>query len=120
MVDALLLETPRGTEALDAAKSIDEMAPIYNPKENDIEIELELAPEAYSLAGMFRQLREPEAIGDENIRVTIQMSYLPDLGPLICKFAGNARVIGPQSAREVVTNYALRILSGTGRDREID
>lgn len=120
MVDALLLEQPRSNEALDAAKNLDEMAPIYNPKENDIEIELELAPEAYSLAGMFRQLREPEAVGDENIRVTIQMSYLPDLGPLICKFAGNARVIGPQSAREVVTNYAQRILGGTERNREVD
>jgi proteasome accessory factor C len=120
MVDAKLLTNTRSAEAIEAAKSIDELSPIYNPKENDLEIELELAPEAYTLAGMFRQLKEPEEVGDENIRVTIQMSYLPDLGPLICKFAGNARVISPPSAREVVANYASKILSGSDINREVD
>lgn len=106
MVDARLGDEPRGVEALKAAKTLDETAPIYSPTDADTEVILELAPEAYQLAGMFGTIKEPTKVGEENIRVTIRMGYLPDIGPLVCRYGIHATVISPESAREVVRKYA--------------
>lgn len=106
MVDASLSEAPRGLEAIEAAKNLDETAPIYSPTEADTEVVLELAPEAYQLAGMFGMIKEPTKDGEENIRVTIKMGYLPDIGPLVCRYGVHAKVISPESAREIVRKYA--------------
>lgn len=116
MVDALIKDESRGFEALEAAKSVDETAPIYNPSEKDFEVELELAPEAYKLAGLVMQLSEPKHVGSENVRVTIKLGYLPDLGPLVCRFGTSARVIGPPEARAVVRKFAQHSLDGNLQD----
>lgn len=106
MVEATLLETSRGAEAIEAAKQLDETAPIYSPSDTDTEVVLELAPEAYQLAGMLGVIKEPAKPGTENIRVSIKLGYLPDLGPLVTRFGVHATVISPESAREVVRKYA--------------
>jgi proteasome accessory factor C len=111
MVDAAVLKVDRSQEALDAAVEIDETSPIYSPRETDIEVTLELAPEAYKLAAMFTTLEEPAKSGDENIKVKIRLGYLPDLGPLVCRFGVHAKVIAPAEAREVVHQFALQSLS---------
>jgi predicted DNA-binding transcriptional regulator YafY len=110
MVDAEMVDISRSEAALGAAKSLDETAPIYSPSSNDVEVELELAPEAYQLAGLVGAVREPAKVGEENIRVTIRLGYLPDLGPLVCRYGTHAKVIGPESAREVVRKFALQAL----------
>lgn len=110
MVDATVLELPRSEEAHKLASMLDETAPIYVPGSSDIEVTLQLAPEAYALAGYFTQLKEPAKVGDENIVVSIKVGYLPDLGPMVCRFGSSARVIAPAEAREVVRNYALKAL----------
>lgn len=120
MVDAELLEVSRSEEALAAAKSLDETAPIYNSSPSDTEVELELAPEAYQLASLAGNVREPVKIGEENIRVTIKFGYLPDLGPLICRFGTHAKVIGPKEAREVVRKFASQALNTGSGLGEVD
>jgi proteasome accessory factor C len=118
MVDAVITDKARRAEAIEAAKSLDETAPIYNPSDRDVEVELELAPEAYKLAGLVTQLSEPKAVGAENVRVTIKLGYLPDLGPLVCRFGTSARVIGPPEARAVVRKFAEQSLTGLNVDSE--
>lgn len=120
MVEAKLLNIPRSEASLKAASELDETAPIYSPSTNDVEVELELAPEAYQLAAMFEELREPVKLGQENIRVFIKLGYLPDLGPLICRFGIHARVISPKSAREVVRKYAEQTLFSYSETSEVD
>lgn len=111
MVDAVTLDFERSPEALLAATQLDETAPIYSPKDSDVEVTLELAPEAYKLASMFTTIEEPAANGNEFVRVKIRLGYLPDLGPLVCRFGANAKVISPPEAREVVRQFALQSLS---------
>lgn len=110
MVDAKLLDEPRSIEAIAAAKSLDETAPIYSPSDADTEVVLELDPEAYQLAGMLGAIKEPAKPGSEVIRVSIKLGYLPDLGPLVCRYGAHARVISPASAREIVKKYAQQAL----------
>lgn len=111
MVDAVILDQERSEEALAAAATIDEMASIYTPKSNDVEVVLELAPEAYKLATVFTQISEPRPTETENVRVNIRLGYLPDLGPLVCRFGQHARVISPPEAIEVVRKFAEHSLS---------
>ena len=106
MVDAEVLTENRSTEALEAAKNLDETAPIYNPSANDVEVELELGPEAYKLATLVSKVKEPTKLGGEKILVTIRLGYLPDLGALVCRFGNSVKVVGPQAAREVVRKFA--------------
>lgn len=110
MVDAQVLEVSRSNEAIQLAATIDETAPVYQATQNDTIVELELAPEAYALAGLFTQIREPESIEGNRIRATIKVGYLPVLGPMICKYGSHAKVIGPKVARDVVRQYALAAL----------
>ena len=118
MVDASIQNESRSADALSAAKTLDETAPIYNPSEHDVEVELELGPEAYKLAGLVMQLSEPKAVGSENVRVNIKLGYLPDLGPLVCRFGTSAKVIGPPEARAVVRKFAEQTLSSLATDAE--
>ena len=110
MVDAQILEVRRGAEAHAAANDLDVAGPIYRAGNSDTEVVLELAPEAYVLAGYFTQLKEPSKAGEENILVSIKVGYLPDLGPMVCRFGSNAKVISPPEAREVVRRYAQSAL----------
>jgi proteasome accessory factor C len=111
MVDAELLETARGSESLAAAAKLDDSAPIYTAATGDTEVVIELAPEAYALAGYFTQLVEPKKSGSENVLVTLKVGYLPDLGPMVCRFGGHAKVVSPAEAREVVRRYAEAALN---------
>lgn len=111
MVEAQLLDEARGEASLEAAKALDETAPIYNPSTSDVEVELELAPEAYKLAALSKAIAEPKKGESELIRATIKLGYLPDLGPLVTRYGASARVIGPKEAREVVRKFAEAALS---------
>lgn len=111
MVDAKLTKTARGEEALEAAANLDETAPIYNPNAHDVEVELELGPEAYKLAASTLEFEDFKKGKGGNIRVVIKFGYLPDLGPLVCRFGSNARVIRPAAAKEVVRKYAEQALA---------
>jgi predicted DNA-binding transcriptional regulator YafY len=72
-------------------------------------------PEAYELVSEFATLDEPAKGNSGTVRVKIKVGYLPNLGHLIAKYGGAARVIEPAEAREIVKNYCLMAL---GEDPE--
>lgn len=111
MVNAEVVDIERSPEALAAAEELDDTAPIYSPRETDIEVTLELEPEAYRLAAMFTTLEEPSKNGDEKITVKIRLGYLPDLGPLVCRFGTHATVKSPPEAKDVVRQFAEQSLA---------
>jgi len=83
---------------------------LYVPGESDTDVIVEVDPEAYELVSEFTTISEPNSSSGGVIRVTIKVGHLPNLGHLIAKYGGAARVISPPIARELVRNYALSAL----------
>ena len=94
----------------------------YVAEATDTEVTVEVTPEAYRLISEFQTLTEPKDVGSGTIRTQIKVGHLPNLGRLIAKYGGAARVIAPEEAREIVRNYALSALGAQGReiDREVE
>lgn len=104
-------ETPRSAAARDALDALDlEDDRVYVPGEHDTDVLVEVEPEAYELVAEYGTIDSPAPGSDGTIRVTIKVGYLPNLGHLIAKYGGAARVIAPASAREIVKKYALESL----------
>lgn len=120
MVDAKIIDEQRSDEAMEAAKSLDETAPIYSPSENDVEVVIELDPEAFELAGVLDQISAPKVLETKSIRVSVKMGYLPDLGPLVCRYGTHARVISPKAAKDVVRRFAQQALGEDNMAGDID
>lgn len=98
-------------EICEEAKNIQEIDDAdYIANDTDIEVTVEVAPEAYSLLGDFGA--EILKRDDKNQKVTalIKVGYLPYLGKVIAHYGGAARVLEPESARRVVREYALTAL----------
>lgn len=89
---------------------------IYQASKKDFSVEVELAPEAYVLAAHLKQLPKPDDNG--TIRITIQLGHLDNLGPLIAKFGGAARVISPEVAKSKVREFAERALGRESANQE--
>ena len=83
----------------------------------DTTVTVEVTPEAYRLITEFQAVNEPKDVGSGTIRAEIKVGHLPNLGRLIAKYGGAARVISPAEARDVVRNYALSVL---GEDGSLD
>ena len=94
----------------------------YVAESTDTEVTVEVTPEAYRLISEFQTLSEPKDIGSGTIRTQIRVGHLPNLGRLIAKYGGAARVISPAEAKEVVRNYALSALGAQNHelDREVE
>lgn len=94
----------------------------YVAESTDTEVTVEVTPEAYRLISEFQTLSEPKDIGSGTIRTQIRVGHLPNLGRLIAKYGGAARVIAPSEAKEVVRNYALSALGSQNHelDREVE
>jgi proteasome accessory factor C len=107
MVSAVELDV----EICDEAKKIQEIAEAeYESSETDINVTIEVTPEAYSLLGDFSAEHISEDKSSNVITATIKIGYLPYLGRVIAHYGGAARVLEPASARQVVRNYALTAL----------
>lgn len=82
----------------------------YIANDTDVEVTVEVDPEAYSLIGDFgAQIIKRD---DKTSKTTalIKIGYLPYLGKVIAHYGGAARVLAPESARRVVREYALTAL----------
>ena len=111
-----LTEMMRSKEASHEAERIDEIDDrVYVPGEGDTEVLVEVDPEAYELVSEFATMDEPSKSNSGTVRVKIKVGFLPNLGHLIAKYGGAARVIEPPEAREIVKNYCLQAL---GEDPE--
>jgi proteasome accessory factor C len=101
----------RSVAATEALAAIDEEEDrLYIPGEHDTDVVVEVDPEAYDLVAEYTHLDAPRGDSAGTIQVTIKVGYLPNLGHLISKYGGAARVISPAIARDIVRNYALESL----------
>jgi proteasome accessory factor C len=91
---------------------------IYIPKESDIDVTLELEPEAFSIIGDYQAVPLSD-LPNGNLQVRIKVGNLNTLGPLLARFGGSARVLAPEDARVVVRNFALRALGESTQDEQV-
>jgi proteasome accessory factor C len=103
----------------DAAREAELQEELYAPSDTDVEVVLELEPEAFSIAADFASGEKVMDLEDGRIRATIKIGYLPHLGKLIAEFGGAAIVLSPPEARAVVRDYALRSLGESGLDNKL-
>jgi proteasome accessory factor C len=101
------LEIAISEEARSISDILDEE---YTASDTDIEVVVEVEPEAYSLISDFAAEVENSDSKTGKVRAVIKVGYLPTLGRVINHYGGAARVISPESARRVVRNYALSAL----------
>ena len=106
-----ITDAARSEQAEAEAARVDELDDrVYIPDEHDTEVLIEVDPEAYELVAEFATSGAPDKSSDGTLRVTIKVGYLPNLGHLIAKYGGAARVIEPAEARRVVKEYCLHSL----------
>jgi proteasome accessory factor C len=107
------------SEAALGAELVDE---IYTSSETDTVVTLEVDPEAYSLIYDFKPVEEPESVTKTVKRFKIHVGDVRNLGRVIARFGGAARVISPEIARQSVRDFALNALgersSTTPKDAE--
>jgi len=82
----------------------------YVEHETDIDVTVSVKPEAFALLGEYQPVNEPVAKPNGEFEAVIRMGYLPNLGRLIARYGGAARVIAPAEARAVVRDHALAVL----------
>lgn len=104
---AEVLEIPICDEAKTIGEIVDEE---YTSSETDIEVTVEVEPEAYSLISDFAAEIQDTDGKTGKVRAIMKVGYLPTLGRVINHYGGAARVIAPESAKRVVRNYALTAL----------
>ena len=84
---------------------------IYAPSDQDTLVTVEVTPEAYELIGNFNaEVISTSGVGHEVKRIELRIGFLPNLGKLISRYGGAAKVIAPAEAREVVRVFALQAL----------
>lgn len=110
------LNRMRAIEILDEpisvkAKSIRQIEDaVYIAGAKDTKVLVEVEPEAYRLISEFKAINEPTSADDGKIRAEIKVGHLPNVGRLVARFGGTARVISPPEAKRIVKNYALAAL----------
>lgn len=119
MKNAELTATPISDEARSAAAVEDDL---YVAKETDTEVVVEVDPEAYRLIGESANFEAMIADGNNpgTVRATIRVGYLPNIGHLIARYGGAARVISPEEAKQYVREYALGALEATPEASNIE
>ncbi|NBW72921.1 MAG: WYL domain-containing protein [Microbacteriaceae bacterium] len=85
---------------------------IYTPSENDLDVVLEVEPEAYGLIHEFKPAESPEQVSKYVKRFTVKIGDVRTLGRIIARFGGAARVISPPEAKKAVHEFALEAISG--------
>lgn len=82
----------------------------YISKDTDVEVIIEVDPEAYSLIDMFFG----ETIGFDKKtmvkRARLNIGFLPNFGRHVARYGGAARIIEPQAARDLVREFAREAL----------
>ncbi|MFM6939681.1 MAG: helix-turn-helix transcriptional regulator [Rhodoluna sp.] len=123
-----LIEHMRAIEILEretseAAREVGDIEDAtYVAETTDTTVTVEVTPEAYRLISDFQTVSEPKDVGSGTIRAEIKVGHLPNIGRLVAKYGGAAKVLAPSEARDYVRRYALAALgeSSTADDREIE
>ena len=121
-LDRMRNAKPTDTPISQAALSAELVDEIYTSSETDTVVTLEVDPEAYSLIYDFKPVEEPESVNKTVKRFKIHVGDVRNLGRVIARFGGAARVISPEIARQAVRDFALNALgersSTTPKDAE--
>lgn len=98
----------------DAAQEIEIIEDsVYVAEATDTIVTIEVEPEGYRLISESKSISEPVSVTAGLLRAEIKVGHLPNIGKLIARFGGAARVIAPDEARLIVKNYALAALGKT-------
>jgi hypothetical protein len=73
-------------------------------------VTIEVNPEAYSLMVDFRPVEEPESVSQYVKRFKILVGDVRNLGRIVSRFGGAARVVAPDSAKVAVREFALKAI----------
>ena len=92
---------------------------IYVAEATDNTVTVEVEPEGYRLISESKSVSEPISAESGAVRAEIKVGHLPNIGKLVARFGGSARVIAPEEARKIVKNYALAAL-GQSRSESIE
>jgi proteasome accessory factor C len=106
MRNASMTEKKTSKEALSAVLD-DE---VYHPSEADTLVTIEVDPEAFSLMVDFRPIEEPETVSQYVKRFKILVGDVRNLGRIVARFGGTARVIAPDTARVAVREFAMQAM----------
>jgi proteasome accessory factor C len=121
-LDRMRNAKPTDTTISEEAASAELVDEIYTSADSDTVVTLEVDPEAYSLIYDFKPVEEPESVSKTVKRFKIHVGDVRNLGRVIARFGGAARVIAPEIARESVRDFALNALgqrsSTTPKDAE--
>jgi proteasome accessory factor C len=110
------LDRMRSIELLDVARSSaaekvnDIEDSVYIAAASDARVLIEVEPEAYRLISEIKNIGEPLNAENGKIRAEIRVGHLPNIGRMISKYGGAAKVISPVEAKDLVRNYALAAL----------
>ncbi|MEN9288183.1 MAG: hypothetical protein RLZ88_853 [Actinomycetota bacterium] len=109
MKNAVLTATDIAEEA---RKALTDEDALYIANETDTEVLVEVDPEAYRLIAESNDVSAIVAKeGNQGtVRATIRVGYLPNIGHLIARYGGAARVIAPQEAVEHAAAFARNAL----------
>ncbi len=83
----------------------------YIEHETDVEVLIEVEPEAYSLVGDFNGTFTKRDKNTGLRQAKVKIGSLQFFGRTVAKFAGAARVISPEAAKSAVREYALEALA---------
>ena len=119
MRDAHVIDVPISDVARNQAALEDAL---YVSKETDTEVLVEVDPEAYRLIGESSTVEDMVSTGHNRgtVRATIKVGYLPNIGHLIARYGGAARVIAPEEAKAYVRAYAEAALGIDSQAAEIE
>jgi proteasome accessory factor C len=111
------IDRMRNTEILDSvkvsqqAKDAELEDELYVPSDSDIEVVLEVEAGAYGLMYDLKPIAEPVVVNKTSRRFTIKVGDVRNLGRLVTKYGGAAKVISPESARQAVKDFALAAIN---------
>jgi proteasome accessory factor C len=106
MRNASITNSPISKQALSA--ELDDQ--VYHSSETDTLVTIEVNPEAYSLMVDFRPVEEPESVSQYVKRFKILVGDVRNLGRIVSRFGGAARVVAPDSAKVAVREFALKAI----------
>ncbi len=106
MRNALMTEV----EISKAARSAELDDEVYHSSETDTLVTIEVDPEAFSLMVDFRPVEEPESVSQYVKRFKILVGDVRNLGRIVSRFGGAARVVAPDSAKVAVREFALKAI----------
>ena len=104
----------------DQAKQAELQDEIYVPSDSDVEVVLEVEPGAYGLMYDLKPIAEPVTVNKTSRRFTVKVGDVRNLGRLVTRYGGAAKVISPEDARKAVRDFALAAINPETADTPKD